>query len=949
MRRILQAALLPAGLVIAVALRAAIPFPQAESDLRADPAARFGTLPNGLRYVVLPNHEPSQRVSMRLLVQAGSFGETESQRGLAHFLEHMAFDGSTHYPPGALTERLRRLGMGAGADSNASTSFDRTLYQLELPDTAAATVAEGLRILADCGGGLLIEPAMVDKERGVILGEKRARDTVGYRTLVSQLGFIEAGTRVPERLPIGLDSVIERSGREALTAFYNAWYRPELMAVIVVGDVDGAAIERQIAEAFAGLAPRSPPPPVVDLGHVADFRGVKTLFRHEPQAPDTRIVIASTVPSSHQPDTAALRIRGLPRILALAMLNRRLSARQIRASASVREVYGLFREADIDAVCRPEQWIEALGIAEQELRRALDYGFRPDELQNAVAGFRNDLDQSVRNAPARRSGDLADEIADSLVEGSVFMSPADDLALIGPALAKVSPGDCLEALKATWAAPGRYVFVAGNAVIEGDANAAVAAAYSKSQDGAVAPPGAPPGAPAKSAWAYADFGPAGAVASQRHIEDLDITEVTFANGVRLNLKKTDFEADRIYLEARLGTGQLTEPAATEPGLATLAGLTFSAGGLGRHSVSDLRRIFAGKRVGLRFASTLDAFALAGETDRENLALEFQLLAASLADPGYRPESLVEARKRIESEYQRFEHGVRGPLRLEVARLLAGGDPRFGLPPMEAVMARNLEEEKAWLAPQLAHGALEVSVAGDFDIDAAIDDASKTIGALPKRDPRPALDELRRVSFPSRPFVRDIPVDTADTVGLVAVYWPTSDGMDAHRARRLAVLADVLSSRLRAKLGEQLGGPVSPYVASSASDILPGYGYIMAIVEVSPAKAAGVEKAVLAAGGDLGSKGATQEELDRVKNPLLTATLETERTNRYWITVLVKAQEAPAALDYARDRHSDFGSISKADIDALARSYLSPEKASRVIIHPATTAPSSGVPPPPDAM
>jgi len=286
----------------------------------------------------------------------------------------------------------------------------------------------------------------------------------------------------------------------------------------------------------------------------------------------------------------------------------------------------------------------------------------------------------------------------------------------------------------------------------------------------------------------------------------------------------------------------------------------------------------------------------------------------------------------------------------VARLLAGGDPRFGLPPREAMMARNLDEVRAWLAPQLAHGALEVSVAGDFDIDAAIDAAARTIGALPKRDPRPALDELRKVSFPSRPFARDIPVDTNNPTSLVAVYWPTSDGMDVHRAHRLAILADVLSGRLRVKLREQVGGPVSPSVASSASDILPGYGYIMAIVEVDPAKATGVEKAVVAAAGDLNANGATQEELDRVRNPLLTAVLETERTNRYWMTVLGRAQEMPEVLDSARSRHADIESISKADIDALARSYLAPEKASRVIAHPTViAAPSSSVPPPPDAM
>ena len=197
----------------------------------------------------------------------------------------------------------------------------------------------------------------------------------------------------------------------------------------------------------------------------------------------------------------------------------------------------------------------------------------------------------------------------------MFTSPADDLALLGPSLGKVTPGDCVVALQAAWTSPGRYVFVAGNAKIEGDANAAVAFAYSKSLGISVTPPDVDVG----FAWAYSDFGPAGAVTARKHVDDLDMTEVTFANGVRLNLKKTDFEADTIDVSARLGTGQLTEPAATEPGLSAFSGLTFSAGGLGRHSAKEIKRVLAGRNVSVQFASTLDAFVLSGETDREDLA------------------------------------------------------------------------------------------------------------------------------------------------------------------------------------------------------------------------------------------------------------------------------------------------------------------------------------------
>lgn len=958
MRRPPHLAALAVLLAVSLPVRAAIPFPQAGSDLRADPAATFGTLPNGFRYVVMPNHEPKNRASLRLLVLAGSFEETEAQRGLAHFLEHMAFNGSTHFAPGTLVERLQRLGMGFGADTNASTSFDHTLYQLELPDTAPATLAEGLRILEDYSGGLLLQESMVSKERGIIMSEKRTRDSVGYRTFVSEMDFMASGTRVPERIPIGLTEVIEKSNRDRFVDFYNTWYRPDLMAVIVVGDVDGAAIEKQIVDGFSGIAPRSPEPKAAELGRVPEFTGVKALFHSEPEAPDTQIIIASTVPYAHEPDTAARHMRLLPRELAVDMLNRRLdilakkeNAPFIRASTVVAEEFNLFRESSIEVTCKAEQWTGAMGVADQELRRALAFGFRQDELKESVADFRNAVEQALKTAPTRRSEALAGEIAESLVDQEVFTSPADDLALYGPGLDRVTAADCAQALRDAWSGPGRYVFLTGNAKLAGDANALVSDAYNRAEAVSVKPTDAQ----ATVFWAYSDFGPAGAVAGRTHIDDLDITEVTFANGVRLNLKKTDFEANSIHVAARLGTGQLTEPAATEPGLSTFSSLTFIAGGLGKHSADDLQRLLAGKTVSLLYSSAFDSFVLKGQTNTKDLALEFQFLAASIADPGYRPEALRVARKRIEAAYLGFEHTERGPLALQVPRLLVSGDPRFGLPSKDEMMSRNLDEMRAWLAPQLGKGALEVSVVGDIDIEGVIDVAARTVGALPRRDPRPSLDELRKVSFPSRPFTKDFGIDTQIPKGLVAVYWPTADGMDIHRARRLNLLGEVLSDRLRVKVREQLGSTYSPTVGSTASDVLPGYGYIAAIVIVDPAKTKEIEDVVVAVAADISTNGASQDELDRAKNPTLTSIRETERTNGYWLTVLGRAQERPEVLDWARNRRADFESISKADIDALAKAYLGADRASRVIIHPYAAAqgsPLKAAPPPtppPDGM
>jgi zinc protease len=466
---------------------------------------------------------------------------------------------------------------------------------------------------------------------------------------------------------------------------------------------------------------------------------------------------------------------------------------------------------------------------------------------------------------------------------------------------------------------------------------------------------APAAAPASvvPVWGYTDFGPAGVVASRTRVDDLDFTEVAFANGVRLNVKRTTFSPNSIRVAARLGTGQLTEPAANEPGLSTFASLAFSTGGLGKLGIADLEKVLMGKAAGIHFTSTMDAFIYEGQTNPRNLLFELQLLTASIEDPGYRPEAQRVARGRIDAAYQSFARSERGPLALQVPRLLAGGDPRFGLPARGEMMARTLDELKAWLSPQLASGPLEVSVVGDVDIDVVIDAAARTLGTLPKREPRAPLDDLRKVSFPRQPFIKDYAVETNAPKGLVAVYWPTSDGMDIQRSRRLNTLGLMLAERLRLRVSDRLPNGVSPTVASTASDIFPGYGYIVAIAIVEPPRAREIQNAIVAVAADLGANGVKQEELDGAMAKTLKSALETEQTNAYWMTVLGRAQERPEVLDWARNRLADFKAITKADIDALAKDYLGEDKASRVIIHPYPAPVSSPLlvspTPPPDGL
>ena len=236
-------------------------FPHQGSDLPVDPAVRWGKLDNGLRYALLQNKEPKGRASLRLAIATGALNETDAQRGVAHFLEHMSFNGSRNFPPGTMVEFFQRLGMSFGGDTNASTGFDRTTYMLELPDTRPERFKDAFTYFADVAGGLLLLADEIDKERGIILSEKRARDSVEFRQFIGEFGFLLPEARFIHRIPIGTEEVVSKAPRERFVEYYDTWYRPDLMYVVAVGDFDVDMVEGSCARCSAPWRPEPPPSP----------------------------------------------------------------------------------------------------------------------------------------------------------------------------------------------------------------------------------------------------------------------------------------------------------------------------------------------------------------------------------------------------------------------------------------------------------------------------------------------------------------------------------------------------------------------------------------------------------------------------------------------------------------------------------------------------------------
>ncbi len=912
-----------------------IPLAHEGSDIPVDPAVEWGILENGLRYAILPNNEPPNRVSMRLFVDAGSLMEDDDQQGLAHFLEHMAFNGTKNFPPGEMVEYFQRLGMGFGNHTNAHTTFHETVYKLELPSAETAMIDEGMKLFRDYADGMLLLSDDIDEERGIILSEKRDRDSVSWRTFVEQMKFVFPEQRLSARMPIGTEEVISKAPREKFVEFYENWYTPSRMAVIVVGDVEPAAVKTLISTHFDSMAAkeRRPEPSMGEMSK----RGFAAHYHFEAEAGETTVSIEVLKPRVDPPDNTERREHDLHLMLAGQMIDRRLEriakaedSPISAASMSAGDFYDLnfALYSSIEADCKPENWKRAIAVIEQELRRAVEFGFTQPELDEAKANLLRRFEDSAKQMGTRQSKSLADQIASRLGSRRIFTNPADDLPRVTSTLEKITLQTCRDHLTGLWETSNEtLVLVSGNAKLE-DPLATIEAAYKESSSVAVTAPEER----SIGEFAYAQLPGPGKIAERSEIADLEVTRLRFENNVRVNLKVTDFEDETIHVKARIGSGLIHEP---EPGLSFFVGSNFSKGGLEAHSFDDIQGLFAGKSVEVDFGVDDDAFAFSGKTTPDGLSDQLKLMRAYLTNPGFREEAATEFRRALDYLDQQLERTPGGFAQYEVDRFLHSGDTRFGYPKRQEVEALTMAQAKDWVAPELKSGYCELTLVGDFDKEAAIELLAETFGNLEARSSeKPDSSEARLVKFPggtSREFLFDSEIPKA----MAVVHWPTTDIFQIDTTRRLGMLSAILDDRLRVKIREELGDAYSPFAHNLPSDTWTGYGYLFASVTIDPSQTEAVVKVISTIAAELATgKSITADELDRAKKPQVTSIEEMRRTNRYWMTsVLEASQEYPQRLDWSRTFVDDYKNITVDEVNALATEFLKADKEVSVIIKP----------------
>lgn len=433
------------------------------SDLSPDPSIRFGVLANGMRYAILPNRTPRGAVALRLLVRVGA---ADGAAGEAHYLEHMAFMGSARVPEGARARLERREHLRLGPDFNAHTGDTDTYYRIDLARPDRRQLERMLLLLRDIGDGLTLAPGAVERARAEIVAEARQRSGPEDRRERDQIGFFAPGTRIARASLTGSETEAGAVGTEGLRRLYGHYYAPGRATLIVVGDVDAASLEPRIAAAFGGWAARpplpAPAPDRIDAGRATAFRVIVT-----PRG-STWATVASVAPRDGG-DATAPRNLGFLQSLGADMLAARVLGHRggdrpfMDAEAEVGDYYRTARIARFSVRAFDGDWRMALGVAEQELRCALQDGFSQDEF--AVAIERESERLAAYTAP-ETSGELANRLTEMVGIGIVPTAPgrASDTAAY---LATIRLDAVNAAFRAAWAAPGRLVHVAHDRPIEG--------------------------------------------------------------------------------------------------------------------------------------------------------------------------------------------------------------------------------------------------------------------------------------------------------------------------------------------------------------------------------------------------------------------------------------------------------------------------------------------------
>ncbi len=899
-------------------------------ELPGDPEVVWGRLDNGMRYAIKQHEAPTGEASIRFIVNVGAREESDAEEGAAHYLEHMAFNGSTNIPEGELVPMLERLGLAFGADTNAETSLEYTMYKLDIPNVDDETVDTSLMILREMASELTIAPEAVERERGIILSEYQVRNTPPRRRISQFLRDVLETPRVGDRVTAEPESIAAQTA-EKLRAFYEGYYRPDRATLVIVGDVDPNYVEAELTKKFSDWQPKGEARERYSA-KPADQSELAVSLIVDPATPELidlqRVAPYKTADNSF----TEFRNRLLEEVAAVALSNRvnalanQENPRTLGGQALAQDLFQSARSYGLLVVAADGKWDQSLALAEQEWRRAAEHGFTFSEIDEAKTNMASNFGIDADQADTIGNVDIATQIAISSLNNQVYTSPQTKNAIYNALADTFTPEAVHQAFRNGWGPAPTYIMLASKTDVP-DAKNAIASTLADSAQVAVAKPEEAE----EVTFAYSDFGEPGKVVSEDWIEDLEIRTIEFANGVQLNLKYTEFGPNQLTIRTEVGQGSSIAPEGYA-GLNLLTTFLAPADGLGAHKVEDLRRVLAGKQVATGYTMQSDTLSLNGDVTREDALLQLQLMAAQISDPAFSAETQRQWDGAAPIVATTIANSPEQVLGVALEAVLTDGDDRMGFLDPAVMVERSVDDMKAVIGNQFAEGLIKIAIVGEFDEATIIKEVAATLGALER--PTVNKQEPRPLQFTQDRSLRTLYHTGEPDQGAISISWPTEDAHDMRGSLTRQLLSELIFLRAIEVLREELGATYTPSVESTSSLTFDGYGHLTLRAPADPATMDQVSQTVRGLVAELVANPPSEDSLARARNPKLEGYERQVGRNAGWTGIVVEAQNDSWMLDRRRNREEVLRSIMPEDIQAAAKKFLSEEPVEiRVIPQP----------------
>lgn len=919
---------------LAAAQAATLHHPGVQTPLPLDPAVKTGKLPNGLTYYIRHNEEPKHRVVLYLVNKIGSLMETDQQRGLAHFMEHMSFNGTEHFPKNALIDYLQKSGVRFGADINAYTSFDETVYQLPIPSDKPELLDNGIRILRDWAQSAILDAGEIDKERGVVLEEKRLGKGAGERMRNIYWPMILNHSRYAERMPIGIDSILEHFRPEDIRRFYHDWYRPDQQAVIVVGDIDVEQMQRLIQKEFSDLKnPANEPKRIAYTVPLTGKHQFITVTDRETVTTEAQVLIKHPMLANRTaPDYRRQMIRQLYNQMLqqrYSRLLRRPDPPFLNASAGMSGFIGGLDSYNANVTLTPGKLEEGFKAMWRENIRVKKYGFTKEELERTKTNFLSSMEAAYKEKDKTPSSSYANEYQNYFLKGD----PAPGIDVEYALLKNDLPGITLQEVNALATAyivktDRDILFLApdkerSNLPDEAKVNGWMAAveneplqAYEEKQTNLPLLATAPT---------------AGSITAKHIDKELGLTTLTLSNGLKVLLKPTDFRNGEILFSGFAPGGTSLYSDADFQSAAAASGI-IAAGGVGNYNVTDLQNYLTGKQVGVTPFISERSQGFSGSARSSDLETALELIYAYFTEPRKDTAMFRNILQRSRTSLVGRDRDPGAVFQDSASAILSNYHVRRTGPSLAKLDQLDLDKAYRIYKERFSDaGAFTFTFVGSFDTTAILPLLEKYLGGLPATN-KPETAKDLGISIPRGTISRTIFKGSEPKATIELIF---SGDLDYTQddLLHLQALKEALQIRMIQRLREEESGVYSPQVQISASKY-PHPVYVLSIsFGCAPANADKLVASALDEIAKLRANGPLQENVDKWKAEDRTARETQLRNNKWWLSYLTtqlgNGEDLHQLDTYApaRDR------ITVQDLKTAANKYLDGKNYIRLQLFP----------------